>query len=173
LWQPTTQLRQSSTTFPLLTPRTTSAQAYLLSRRLAVPDLKDPEDSLRQAIKLSHDPEFRAKRSDLYDFQRLAVVKGWTPLETVERMSEMTDRYNGIVKDAVTKVRWRFAFTVCAIGVGFATAGPVGAAASAALSLLQFAVLDRKPTIDAGSTEPVVMFHDIETRLGIGLRQSS
>ncbi|HEX6711522.1 MAG TPA: hypothetical protein VF068_14415 [Rubrobacter sp.] len=147
-----------------------SAQAYLLSRRLATPDLKDPEDSLREAIKLSRAPDFRDRRSELYDFQGLAVARGWTPSETVERMSEMTDKYNDIVKSATNKVRWRFAFTVCLIGVGFATAGPVGAAASAAVSLLQFAVLDRKPTIDAGSTEPVVMFHDIQTRLGIGLQ---
>jgi hypothetical protein len=156
--------------FPLAdAPDHLSAQGYLLSRRLAIPDLKDPEDSLRQAINVSRDPDFRANRSDLFDWQELAVARQWSPQDTVERISEMTRRYNDKVREAVTKVRWRLAFTVFGIGIGFATGGPVGAAAGAALSLVQFVTLDRKPTIDAGSTEPTIMFHDVEARLGIRL----
>jgi hypothetical protein len=87
----------------------------------------------------------------------------------VARISEMVDRYNEKVERASGKVKWKFAFTVFAAGVGFLTAGPVGATAGAALSLVQFAAFERKPTIEPGKFEPVLMFHDIETRLGIQL----
>lgn len=146
-----------------------SAQAYLLGRRLAVPDLRSPEVSLREAIKLSRDPEFRTKRSDLFDWQDLAVARGWTPEEAVERISDMADRYNAKVKEAVGNVRWKFAFTIFGIGLGFAAGGPVGAAAAATLSLIQFAMLDRKPAIEAGSSQPAAMFHDVEARVGFKL----
>jgi hypothetical protein len=145
-----------------------AAQAYLLSRRMAVPNL--PTDVLiSESVKLSGDKEFRQRRSDLFDWQELAAVKKWSPDETVERISDMTDRYNAKVQEAFGTVRWRFAFTLFGIGLGFATAGPVGAGAAAALSLIQFIKLDRKPTIAAGSSQPAAMFHDIKTRLGIKL----
>jgi hypothetical protein len=146
-----------------------SAQAYLLSRRLAVPDSADHEVLLRETIKLSKDRDFGARRNDLFDWQELAVARQWSAEETVERISEMTDRYNARVKEATGRVRWKFAFTVFGIGLGFATAGPIGAGAAAALSLVQFVKLDRKPTIEAGSAQPAAMFHDVETRLGIKL----
>ena len=144
------------------------AQAYLLSRRLAVPDL--PADVLvREAVKLSSDKDFRRRRSDLFDWQELAAARQWSPQETVERISDMTDRYNAKVREACGTVRWRFAFTLFGIGIGFASSGPIGAGAAAALSLVQFVKLDRKPAIEAGSTQPTAMFHDLETRLGIKL----
>ncbi len=144
------------------------AQAYLLSRRLAVPNLPD-EVLLRETINLSRNKDFSAKRADLFDWQELAIARRWTPKETIERISEMTDRYNAIVKEAAGTVRWKFAFTLFGIGLGFATGGPIGAGAAATLSLVQFIKLDRKPTIEAGSTQPAAMFHDVEARLGIKL----
>lgn len=147
-----------------------SAQAYLLSRRLAVPaDLSNPDKSIREAIKLSRDQEFQARRNDLFDWQDLAVARGWRPQDAVERISEMADRYNVMVEDAVGKVRWKFAFTIFGIGIAFATGGLVGAAAAATLSVIQFVKLDRKPVIEAGNTQPAAMFHDIKESLGIQL----
>lgn len=145
-----------------------AAQAYLLSRRLAVPDL--PRDVLiRESVKLSSDEEFRRRRSELFDWQELAVARRWSPEETVQRISNMADRYNAKVEEAVGTVRWRFAFTLFGIALGFATGGPLGAGAAATLSLVQFVKLDRTPTIEAGSSQPAAMFHDVETRLGIKL----
>jgi hypothetical protein len=146
-----------------------AAQAYLLSRRLAVPDL--PAHVLvDECVKLSADQEFRARRMDLFDWQELAAARKWSPEETVQRVSEMTDRYDARVNEAFATVRWRFAFTLFGIGVGFATGGPIGAGAAAALSLVQFVKLDSKPAIEAGSCQPAAMFHDIDTRLGIKLK---
>lgn len=146
-----------------------AAQAYLLSRRLAVPDL--PAHVLvDECVKLSSDKEFRARRADLFDWQELAVARKWSPAETVGRVSEMTERYNTRVKEALGTVHWRFAFTLFGIGFGFATGGPIGAGAAAALSLVQFVKLDSKPAIEAGSSQPAAMFHDIDNRLGIKLK---
>lgn len=146
-----------------------AAQAYLLSRRLAVPDLPNVEDSLNAAMALSREPDFQVKRSDLFEWQELAVVRGWKPEDTVPRISEMVDRYNKKVQDAAGKVKWKFAFTIFGAGLGFVFGGPVGAAAGAALSLIKFNTLERKPAIETGNLQPVAMFHDIETRLGIPL----
>lgn len=147
-----------------------AAQAYLLSRRLAVPDLPDPEKSLDTAIELSRNRTFRRKRSKLFDWQELAIDRRWTPEETVDRLSILVDDYNAAVKDAASTVRWRFAFTIFGIGLGFVTGDIVGAAASASLSLLQLTKLDRQPAIDAGSAEPAAMFHDVKARLGLPLK---
>ena len=146
-----------------------SSQAYLLTRRLAVPDLRDPEDALRESIKLSRDKGFHAKRAELFDWQRMAHVTGVSPQEAVERISEMTDAYNDQVRSAAHTVAWKLAFTICGIGLGFATGGAGAAAAAAALSLVQFALLDRKPAIEPGSSRPAAMFHDIEAKIGMKL----
>jgi len=135
---------------------------------MAVPNLPD-EEALKMAVELSRDPDFRAKRSDLFEWQKLAVATNQSPKEAVERVVELVDRYNDKVKEAVKTVRWRFAFTIFAGGLGFVTGGAGAAGAAAALSLVQFIKLDRKPVIEAGSAQPVAMFHDIETRLGMKL----
>jgi hypothetical protein len=56
------------------------------------------------------------------------------------------------------------------MALGFATGGPIGSRAAAALSLAQFVKLDSNPAIEAGSSQPAAMFHDIATRLGIKLK---
>jgi hypothetical protein len=149
-----------------------TAQAYLLSRRLAVPKASTPT-VLAKAVKLSRDPEFRTKRADLFDWQAQAVATGWSPEEAVARVSDMSERYNAMVQDSVGAVRWKFAFTLFGIGLAFATGGPIGATAAAGLSLVQFAKFDRKPDIQAGSTQPAAAFHDVRQQLGIELRKPS
>ncbi len=148
-----------------------ATQAVLLTRRLASPDLKDPEELLVLACALSRDGGFREKRAALFDWQQLAAAQGRPPAATVESVVEMTDAYNAAVLAATKKVYWKFAFTVFGIGLGFATGGAAGAAASAALSLIQFAALDRTPAIDPGRSAPAAMFHDVETRVGIRLKR--
>ena len=129
-----------------------------------------PACDFKSAIALSLDPAFRKKRSALFDWQELAVTRKWTPEETIARVSDMADEYNAAVKDASGKVRWRLAFTISGIGLGFAFGGPVAAAATAALSLVQFLKLDRTPAIEACDAEPAAMFHDIQTHLGVSLK---
>jgi hypothetical protein len=145
-----------------------SAQGFLLSRRLAIPDLPD-EVALSKAIELSRNEKFRRRRSYLFDWQLDAINKKWSPQESVERIVELVDDYNSMVQDAAGTVRWKFAFTIFAGALGFLTGGPLGAGAGAALSLIQFAKFERKPAIDAGAAQPVVMFHDVETQLGVTL----
>jgi hypothetical protein len=147
-----------------------AAQALLLTRRLALPDLKDPEDALKLACKLSRDSAFRDKRAALFDWQHQQALKGLSPEAAVESLAAMTDAYNAAVQSAATKVRWKLAFTVFGIGLGFATGGAAAAAASAALSLVQFATLDKEPVIEAGRAAPAAMFHDMQARVGFALK---
>jgi hypothetical protein len=85
----------------------------------------------------------------------------------------LTDAYNQAVLDASKTVYWKFAFTVFAMGLSLAAVGfhPSPAAdASAVLSIVRFAALDKKPIVQAGSAAPVAMFHDVESRLGVTLK---
>ena len=79
----------------------------------------------------------------------------------------MSDDYNEQVKRAAGTVRWKLAFLVCGIGLGFAS----GVTAIAALSGIQFLAFDRKPAVDAESTAAAAMFHDVKTKLGIQLER--
>jgi hypothetical protein len=145
-----------------------AAQAVLLARKLAVPDLPKPEETLLLARDLSRDAAFRKKRANLFDWQQVIALQKIPPEAVVARLSAMTDEYNDAVLQATKQVYWKFAFTVFGIGAGLAGGVTVGAAAAAALSLLQFATFDRKPAVDGNS--PVAMFHDIERRVGLKLK---
>jgi len=146
-----------------------ASQAFLLTRRLAVPNLSDVEEALRLAIDLSCDSEFRSKRAALFDWQEDIVARSIPPEAVVEHIAEMADAYNAHIKAACTKVYWKLAFTISGIGLGFATGGLAAAAASAALSVVQFAMLDSKPAVEADSTRPAAMFHDVEEKVGLRL----
>jgi hypothetical protein len=145
-----------------------AAQAVLLARKLAVPNLPKPEETLILARDLSRDTTFRTKRANLFDWQQVVAQEKVPPEAVVARLSTMNDEYNDTVLQATKQVYWKFAFTVFGIGLGFAGGVTIGVAASAALSLLQFATFDRKPAVDSNS--PVAMFHDIEQRIGLKLK---
>jgi hypothetical protein len=148
-----------------------ATQAFLLSRRLSVPDPSNVEDALRIAIDLSRDEEFRAKRADLFDWQERVASRGIPAEAVVEELAAMAEAYNGCVARAHSKVKTRFAFTLFGIGLGFATGGLLGAAAGAALALVQFVTLDRQPAVEAGSATPAAMFHDVTERIGLSLKR--
>lgn len=144
-------------------------QACLVARRLAVPDLADPEDALKTAIELSREPGFRERRAELFDWQATVIAKGYTPEEAVAYMGQLTERYNEAVTQAQRQVRYRFAFVIGGVALGLLGAGlgqPV-ASASAILTLVQFGTLDKHPVIEAGNAQPMAAFHDVETRLGL------
>src|SRR4051812_13151144 len=145
------------------------AQAILLTRRLAVPEYEDDEKALACAIELSVDGDFRQKRSDLCDWQATAIAQKWSPQEAVERIASMSDKYNDAVKSAAGNVRWKLAFLVCGIGLGFATGGVAAAAGAPALSAIRCLMLDRKPDVEPGNARAAAMFHDIKATLGIRL----
>lgn len=151
-------------------PGHVATQAVLLTRRLAVPELKDPEDTLKVALELSRDAAFREHRRALFEWQALMALRKVPPEAAVDYLCELTDQYNAAVRAATKKVYWRWALAVCGMGLGFATGDALAAGASAGLSLVQFATLDRKPAIEPGLAGPTAMFHTIETRAGLALR---
>ncbi len=147
-----------------------AAQALLITRRLAIPDLPDKEDALRLAVNLSREnTDFRSHRAALFEWQERAATKRVTPKDAVDELAELTDQYNQAVQAAHRKVLWKLAFTVC--GVGAALAGGLTAVAgvSAGIALVRFWMFDREPVIDAGDAKPAAMFHDIEARIGVKL----
>lgn len=150
-----------------------SAQALLLTRRLAVPELRDPEDSLRVAIDLSRDDTFRQKRADLFGWQELMALRGIPPHAVVDELAAMADAYNDEVRKAGTRLRWKYASTIFQLGAGLLIAGPAGlagAAAGAALSWIHFAVFDGHAESPGENLKPAAMFHHARQRLGLKLK---
>lgn len=153
-----------------------AATAFLVTRKLALPDLADPEEALRLAVELSRDQEFRKRRADLFSWQAKMQAEGWTPETVAENLSSLAESYNDAVRRAERKVVYKFAFAVSGIAAGLLAGGPVGglaaagSAASAAITLVEFYAFDRSPVVEAGEAECAAMFHDIEAKVGMRLR---
>jgi len=144
-------------------------QAYLLGRDLVVPAIVDPEDSLRRAIELSLQDDFRVKRARLFNWQEeFAERKKLTAEQTIKEIALMTRDYNVAVSKAYDEVKKKCAFTLFGValtvaGIGTCALIPV---AGVALGLVRFVTMDAKPVIQAGDAEPAAMFHDITRKIG-------
>ncbi len=143
-----------------------SAQAILFRHQLAIPDLDNIEESFQLTIDLAKDGEFRKKRQAFYDWQRQVIDKGYKPQAAVEEMKTLVEEYNQVVQRATNRFYLRSGFTLSGIALGLAGSvlfNPV-ALSVAALALVEFTVLDRKPEIPIG---PAAMFHAAESQLGL------
>lgn len=144
-------------------------QAYLLGRELVVPAIVDLEDSLKRAIDLSLEDDFRVKRARLFNWQEeFAERKRLTAEQAVDEIALMTKDYNLAVTKAYDEVKKKCAFTLFGValtvaGIGTSVLIPV---AGIALGLVRFVTLDAKPVIQAGDAEPAAMFHDIRRKIG-------
>ncbi|MCP3855405.1 MAG: hypothetical protein GY698_11825 [Actinomycetia bacterium] len=91
-------------------------QAYLIGRRVVLPDIDDPEDALKRAIALSHDDSFREKRARFFNWQaQVAAPAGLTAPQVVEEIRLMTNDYDKAVERAFDKVAAKSVFTICGI----------------------------------------------------------
>jgi hypothetical protein len=140
----------------------------LLGQKIAVPATKEePHEALMSAINLTRTAEFKQKRRSLYKWQEDVVANGIDPQNAIKEMDQLIDDYNSCVKKAVKKVYYKYAFTVAGIvlpGLAGAFVNPL-ASAGAFLTIMQFALFDKKPVVSAGESEPAAMFHDIN-RIG-------
>jgi len=138
---------------------------YMLAHRLAIPADQDPEISLAKAISLSRDNnKFRENRQRLYEWQERILNENIPPDVAVAEMDQMVAAYNQSVEEAVSRVFYKFAFTLTGIGLGLTAAGmfnPI-ASMSALLAIVQFATFDRKPVVQPDINAPAAMFHDVE-----------
>jgi len=152
--------------FELQPPSEASARArlgFLLAHRIAIPAL-DPEVALKKVIELSRtNEEFRASRRRLYDWQELMIKEGVDPRKAVKEMDRLIKNYNETVERAVKAVYYKFGFALVTAGLAIAGAalGNPLASATALLSVVQFATLDRQPVVNPNEEcAPAAMFHD-------------
>jgi hypothetical protein len=147
-------------------PDDRSTLAMLIQHEILIPDATDPLDALRIAISLSADSEFKGKRRDFYEWQDQIITDGVKPELAVEEMHELLEGYNACVQRAMKeKVRRKFAFTVCSIGLQLASALVSGnplPAVSALVQFISFKALDGRPPIDPGKSRPAAMFYDVK-----------
>jgi hypothetical protein len=126
---------------------------------------RDADGVLRDAVALAKDASFRERRQEFYHWQGEYVMgaTGLSPEQAVDAMHEMAQKYNDAVKSAHTKLVKKTAFVVASAALSVTGAlismNPLPLL-GAALGLLQFLTLDRKPAISAGRAAPAAMFHD-------------
>lgn len=148
-------------------------QALLLTRRLAVIDLPEPAASLKLAVDLSKDGDFRKRRQALFEWQQLRAMQGYAAAGVVDELCALTEDYNQAVLKATKKVYWKYAFMVCGVGAGFVFGALPGAAVAASIAVARFWMFDRKPDAVNDASRPAAMFHDIEQRVGIKLKPAA
>lgn len=144
----------------------------LIAHELQVPDIEDKEIALREAIDLSKEPEFRTKRTDLYEFQMACLNRGMTPNAVV---AELRDRNREMVEylkkqKIPLKKKAGFMLAQTIVGaVGGAFISPF-AAIGGLISIWQFSAFDAAPSNQLPNRlAPVAVFHDIEEKLGLEL----
>ena len=146
----------------------TAHAALLIGQRLAVPIDRDPEKALKKTIALVRSRDFRKKRRALHRWQRDTFAEGVSPESSVEELEQLVDDYNQAVGEATGLVKYRIAFLIGGAALTMAAApGSLLAGASALLSIIGFATLDRKPVVNAGEAAPAALFHDVQTKLGV------
>jgi hypothetical protein len=144
----------------------------LLAHELQVPDIEDKEVALKEAIGLSKEPEFRMRRSDLYEFQMACLNRGMKPKAVV---AELRDRNREMVEylkkqKIPLKKKAGFMLAQTLVGaVGGAFISPF-AAIGGFISIWQFSAFDAAPSNQLPNRlAPVAVFHDIEEKLGLEL----
>jgi hypothetical protein len=139
--------------------------SLLFGQKIAIPAHADPNNTFDDAIGLSLDQEFRAKRRSLYRWQHQVLSMGYDPHGAAAEMDQLINEYNVCVERASKDVRYKLAFTIAtgAIAVVEAFLGSPLVLASGLIAVVQFATLDRQPVLEPGESRPAAMFHDIKS----------
>ena len=131
------------------------------------PTGKSERELLVQSVKLAKRDDFKEKRSQLYKWQENIIQEDIPADKAVVEMERYLKQYNAIVRRAVRKVYWKFAFTVVPVGLSIVGASLINPwiLTGGLVTLARFAKLDRRPDIQAGDCDAAAMFHDAHKRL--------
>lgn len=140
--------------------------ALLFGHLLAVPKSANLSKTLDKAIELSQDSDFKEKRRRLYRWQNETLNTGYEPQNAIREMEQLINEYNSVVKKSFKNVFYKGAFTLGGLALSLAgsSLGNRFATASGVLTVVRFAFLDGRPTVNAGETAPAAMFHDISAK---------
>lgn len=152
-------------------PEIYSNLGFLIGQKIAVPRDKNPEKSLKKAIKLAKNSDFILHRKELYEWQDDIIKKNIAEENALRELDELIINYNDCIKKAVRKVYYKFAFTIGAIALGLIGGlfTPI-ATAGAFLSIVEFATLERNPVCEGSENKAAAMFHDIKKTLGWSIK---
>ena len=146
--------------------------AILIAHELNIPDIKEPEIALREAIGLSRESDFRKKREDLYDFQMTCLSRGMKPKAIVEELTDRNRELAEYIRKQKIPVYKKTGFMLASVAlgvVGGAFIHPL-AAVGGLLSVWQFAAFDAVPGLEVPNRlRPVAGFYDVEEKMGVGL----
>jgi len=175
--------------------RDSSELSYVIAQRLAIPEDKDPEESLRRALGLCGDPTFVARRKRFHDWQRNILSQGILPKDAAAELEQLTREYNEAVRK--TKGSFRVDTIMLVGGLSMAALAAVAGAAPAAVAAVGIGALKGAQVVSIGNAAvgavlQVVrhgrsqkapdhgakdftgaMFHQIEEDLGWRLRAGS
>lgn len=144
----------------------------LIAHELQVPDLKDKELALSEAISLSKEAEFRAKRSDLYEFQMACLNRGMKPKAVVAELHDRNRELAEYLKKQKIPLKKKTGFMLAQTIVGVVGGAFISpfAAIGGLISIWQFSTFDAVPSGHIPNRlAPVAVFHDIEEQLSLTL----
>lgn len=159
---------------------TSSELGLLLRQKIVVPNWETPAESLKKAIDLAREREFKEHRRKSYDWQEDVaekITKGKMTFEkALEEIDQLADKYNQTVKSKAKDFRTKFLFTVAPIALPLTQSlqtghfdpimTPMFTALGAAISIGGFMYSNRSSVHTAGEGDPAAMFHDIKDDLG-------
>jgi hypothetical protein len=147
-----------------------SQVGIMIGHVLGIPDIKEPEVALGEAINLSKDPDFRIKRANLYEFQMNCLKRGIAPHAIVSELRDRNRDLINYIKKQKVPIRKKTGFMLAKTmlgAIGGAFINPVSAI-SEIISVWKFVNMEMDPNIQAPyHLQPVAAFHDIEEKIGL------
>lgn len=108
------------------TPRPTTPEhlGFLLAHRFLAPRLagRPERDTLKEAVALARDEEFRALRAAMYAWQATVIERGLTELQALDEMEGYVREYNARVRREFKQTVARYVFTAFKIAASKAPA---------------------------------------------------
>lgn len=109
---------------PTLRPTTPEHLGFLLAHRFLVPRLagRPERDTLKEAVALARDEEFRALRAAMYAWQATVIERGLTEQQALDEMDTYVRKYNARVQREFKQTVARYVFTAFKIAASKAPA---------------------------------------------------
>jgi hypothetical protein len=157
-----------------------SSLMAVLGHELLLPEVLDPDDFgvLADAVEVSRDPEYRARRQALYQWQQQFLSReGLTDARSIKTaVSEMTDHVAKLNSVNKRQMKWKLlarVFSFLRLGAGVAelvpAAGTVAKGVKAVVSVGQYAAEEYGPPAqaEAATIPAATLFLDARQKLEI------
>lgn len=140
--------------------------SLVISNHFFVPEERDMDDDqlLKKAVELASKDKVRMRREKLQQFQDDIIEEKISPEKAIRELEDLLKQYNKELKKSRMNMIYKYAFLAIEVGLGLAAGklqDPIAISAAGA-GILKFALLDRKPDINAGDCNAAALIHDFQ-----------